>query len=231
MKISVSIPGLDKSLRQLADSQKQVRFAASRALNEAAGAVRKAIPGELTKRLDRPTAFTTSEKSTFIRRATRDNLEAAVVFKDRQASYLRYQFEGGTREPSRKALRLPSAISLNQYGNLPKGIIKQLVAIARKEGKMGKRKARRIKVSKKLELFYGDPKDVGAHNFPPGIYKIVPRGQGKGSQLIPLIVFPEQAARYQKRVDLEPVAQAAVSKSFGPAFERELKKALESAIK
>lgn len=231
MKISISVTGLEAVKRQLADAEKQLRFAASRALNETAQEVRKAIPAVLEKSLDRPTPFTTTDKGMFIRPATRANLEAAVVFKDRQASYLRYQLEGGLRQPTRKALRLPSAIGLNQYGNLPKGIIQQLVAIARKESKLGKRKARRIKVSNKLELFYGDPKDMGAHKFPPGIYKIVPKAGGRGSQLIPLIVFPEQAAKYEKRVDLEPMAQAVVLKTFGPAFERELKRALESAIK
>ncbi|MBT9511341.1 MAG: hypothetical protein IV104_03245 [Acidovorax sp.] len=230
MKISLSITGLDAVKRQIANADKQVRFAASRALNETAQEVRKAIPGELSRSLDRPTPFTTSDKATFVRPATKERLEAAVQFKDRQASYLRYQLEGGLRQPARKALRLPSAIGLDQHGNLPKGIIKQLVAIARKEGKLGKRRARRIKVSNKLELFYGDPKDLGARKFPPGIYKIVSRGKGVGAQLIPLIVFPEQAAKYEKRVDLEPMARAVVLKTFGPAFERELRAALQSAI-
>lgn len=231
MKISISMSGLDAVKRQIADAEKQMRFAASRALNETANEVRKAIPGELMRSLDRPTPFTAGENAMFIRPATKDRLEAEVVFKDRQASYLKYQLEGGIRQPAGKALRLPSAIGLDQYGNLPKGIIKQLAAIARKESKMGKHKARRIKVSNKLELFYGDPKDVGAHKFPPGIYKIVPKAGGRGSQLIPLIVFPAQAAKYEKRVNLEPAARAVVLKTFGPAFERELKQALESAIK
>jgi len=230
MQISLSVSGLDALKRQIADAEKQVRYAASRALNETAKEVRKAIPGELSKRLDRPTPFTTREDAMFIRGATKDRLEAAVVFKDRQASYLRYQLEGGVRQPTRKALRLPSAIGLDQHGNLPRGIIKQLVAIARKEGKLQKRKARRIRVSNKLELFYGDPKDVGARKFPPGIYKIVTKGGAGQTQLVPLIVFPEQSARYEKRVDLDPLARAVVLKTFGPAFERELKQALQSII-
>jgi len=228
MKISISVPGLDAAKRQIAAAQKQVPFAISRALNETANDVRKAIPVKLASVFDRPTPFTTSANAMFIKPATKTRLVASVVFKDRQASYLRYQFEGGIRQPTRKALRLPSAIKLNEYGNLPKGIIKQLVSIARKESTLTKRTSRRIKVSNKLELFYGDPKDVGMHKFPPGIYKIVPKG--RATQLIPLIVFPAQAAKYKKRVDLTPLAQAVVLKSFGPAFDRELKKALKSAI-
>lgn len=230
MQISMSITGLEAAKRQIANAQKQIQFAASRALNQTANEVRKAIPAELERGLDRPTPFTTSDKAMYLKPATKDRLEAGVFFKDRQASYLKYQLEGGVRSPTRKALRLPSAIGLDQYGNLPKGIIKQLVAIARKEGKLEKRKARRIKVSNKLELFYGDPKDVGGRNFPPGIYKILSAGKGGRSQLIPLIVFPEQAAKYKKRVDLDTVARAVVLKTFGPAFERELKQALGTAF-
>lgn len=229
MKLSISVTGLDAVRRQLGDLGKQASFAASKALNATAQDLRRAIPGELRKSLDRPTDFTASEKAMFIRPATKNRLESVVQFKDRQASYLRYQIDGGVRHPTRKALRLPSAIGLDQHGNLPRGVIKQLVAVARKEGKMGKRKARRIKVSNKVELFYGDPKDVGNRKFPPGIYKIVAGGPGRASQLIPLIVFPEQAAKYEKRVDLKPLAEKVMRESFGPAFERELRLALKSA--
>ena len=227
--LSISVTGLDAATRKLATVEKQIAFAASKALNASAQQVQKGIPGVLMQSLDKPTPFTTSEKATFVRPATKTNLEAAVVFKDRQASYLKYQLNGGVRAPSRKALRLPTAIALDQYGNLPKGVIKSLVALARKESKMTKRTSRRIKVSNKVELFYGDPKDVGAHRFPPGIYKIVAAGRGGKSQLVPLIVFPEQSARYRKRVDLEPMARAVVMKSFGAAFALELANALRTS--
>lgn len=173
MKLSISVTGLDAVRRQLGDLGKQASFAASKALNATAQDLRRAIPGELRKSLDRPTDFTASEKAMFIRPATKNRLESVVQFKDRQASYLRYQIDGGVRQPTRKALRLPSAIGLDQHGNLPRGIIKQLV--------------------------------------------------------IPLIVFPEQAAKYEKRVDLKPLAEKVMRESFGPAFERELRLALKSA--
>lgn len=219
---------LDAVRRQFAGLEKQVNFAASKALNDVAKEVQKAIPAALQRSLDRPTAFTANERATFIKPAKRDSLSAAVLFKDRQASYMRYQTEGGVRQPTRKALRLPSAIQLNAHGNLPKGIIQQLIAVARKEGKLGKRKARRIRVSDKLELFYGDPKDVGGHQFPPGIYKIVKLANDR-SQLVPLIVFPATSATYRKRVDLLAVARPVVASAFSPAFDRALQQALATA--
>jgi hypothetical protein len=214
--------------RRLSGLEKQVKFASSKALNDTASEVRKAIPAGLRRSLDRPVPFTVSERATFVRPARRDNLTAEVLFKDRQASYLRYQVEGGVRRPTRRALRLPSAIQLDQYGNIPRGIIQQLIAVARKESKLGKRKARRIKVSNKLDLFYGDPRDVGGRNFPVGIYKIV-RLSAERSQLVPLIVFPEATATYRKRVDLLSIARPVVASAFSPAFTRALRGALASA--
>lgn len=53
-----------------------------------------------------------------------------VGVKDRQAQYLACQGEGGTRAPARQALRLPSVVDRNESGNLPAGLIRQLVARA-----------------------------------------------------------------------------------------------------
>lgn len=219
---------LDEVRRQFAGLEKQVNFAASKALNDTAREVRKAIPAGLRKSLDRPTPFTAGEGATFVKPARRDNLVAEVLFKDRQASYMRFQVEGGVRRPTRRALRLPSAVQLNEFGNLPRGIIQQLIAVARKESKLGKRKARRIQVSNKLDLFYGDPKDLGGRKFPPGIYKIV-RLSAERSQLVPLIVFPETTATYRKRVDLLAIAQPVVVSNFNRLFNAALRGALGTA--
>lgn len=225
MKITVETKGLDVLIAKLANQQKQVAFAAAKALTQTAKAVQKQIPAFLDKGLDRPTPFTKS--GTYLQAARKDKLEAVVGFKDRQASYLKWQVEGGVRSPSKKALRLPSAVQLNQYGNLPNGIIRQLIAVARKESGLAKRTSRRIKVSHQLELFYGDPKDVGNHKFPPGIYKIVKTASG--SQLVPLIVFPQTTAKYKPRLNLEQFARPIVAREFDPAFRVALRQALATA--
>lgn len=226
--ISIQVTGIDQVRAQLGAAAKQATFAASKALNATAKDVQQAIPAGLRKSLDRPTNFTASPQALRIERADKNNLAASVLFKDKQASYMRYQVEGGTRQPTRKALRLPSAVQLNEYGNLPKGIIAQLIAVARKESKLGKRKARRIKVSNKVELFYGDPADVGGHKYPPGIYKIVQLGANR-SQLVPLIVFPAVSARYEKRVDLDAIARPVVVANFNRHFNEAFSAAMASA--
>lgn len=150
-----------------------------------------------------------------------------VGFRDKQAAYLRWQIEGGTRAPTKKALRLPSAIKLDQHGNLPKGIIQKLIAVARKESKMAKRTSRRIKVSNKLDIFYGDPADVGGHKFPPGIYKIVK--QGNRQQLVPLIVFPQQSARYKPRFKFREMAERTVAEVWAREFDKAFAEAMRTA--
>lgn len=225
MTISIEVKGLDAVMAKLSGQQKQVQFAAAKALTQTAKKIQQNIPAYLEKELDKPTPFTKS--GTFVQAARKDKLEAVVGFKDRQASYLKWQVDGGMRSPTKTALRLPSAVRLNEYGNLPKGIIQQLVAVARKESKLSKRTSRRIKVSNQQELFYGDPKDVGNHKFPPGIYKLVK--QAGRSQLVPLIVFPQTTANYRPRLDLEKFAKPIVASEFEPAFREALRQALETA--
>lgn len=218
--------------RQLAGLSRQVDFAASKALNATARQVQRAMPAGLQQQLDRPTPFTTgnpdgSRASTYLKPARKDRLEVDVIFKDVQAAYLRFQVEGGTRAPKGKALRLPSAIGLDGYGNIPRGAIAKLLAVARRESKLTKRTSQRIKVGRGTTLFYGDPADVGNHRFPPGIYKEVINGTRR--QLIPLVVFPARSATYRKRLDLVAIASPVVAREFEPEFRQALTAALQDA--
>ena len=58
---------LDEVRRRLSGLEKQVNFAASKALNDTAREVRKAIPAGLRRSLDRPTPFTASDGATFVK--------------------------------------------------------------------------------------------------------------------------------------------------------------------
>ena len=116
------------------------------------------MPEELERALDKPTPFT-KRGVRVLRYANKAKLEATVGFMAAQAKYMELQIAGGTRQPGRAGLKIPAAIQLNQYGNIPRGIIAQLVAVARKEQGMKKATSRKVKVSGKLDLFYGDPPD------------------------------------------------------------------------
>ena len=194
MKISVKINGLEAVKAKLAGMGKQIPFAASKALNSTAQKVADAMPAELERALDRPTPFT-KRGVRILRYASKAKLETTVGFMAAQAKYMALQIEGGTRQPGKAGLKIPAAIKLNEFGNIPRGTIAQLVAVARKEQGMKKATSRKIRVSAKLDLFYGDPKDQTGKNWPRGIYKIA------NGALIPIIIFPQVAARYRARFD------------------------------
>lgn len=232
MKITIDT-NLDEIRARLGNLARQADFAASVALNATAKHIQAAVPATLRSALDRPTPFTVGQPegpraATYIARADKRKLEAAVLFRDRQASYLRWQVEGGLRYPARKALRLPAAIDLNQFGNLPRNAIKQLLAVARRERRLTKRQARTIRVSRTVEIFYGDPSNEGVPGSPPGIYKRVYRPNGR-NQLIPLIVFPAGPARYEPRVDLMAMAEPIVRRELPREWARALDRALSTA--
>lgn len=216
---------LSNASARLAGLAGQLPYATSRALNATGAAVKAAMPAALEQALDRPTPFT--KNGTFITRSNKSDLRTVVGFKSIQSRYLQYQINGGVRAPAGKALRLPAAINLNEFGNIPRNLIAQLVAVANKERKLTKRKSRLIKVSNKVELFYGDPKDVGGHKFPPGIYKRIATG-GK-HQLIPLIVFPQANAKYRKRFDFYGISRRIVRQEFPTQFSQAFRQAIESA--
>lgn len=221
MQLSVK-SNIDEVLGFMARLNRNFPFAVASALTASVKAAQQAMPAELERDLDAPTPFT--KGGFYITPARKDKLVAVVGVKDRQAEYLRYQVEGGTRPPKRKALRLPTAVELNEFGNVPAGLIRQLVARAKAGKRATKTQARRFGVSQKVDLFYGDPQD----DRPAGIYKRVPIGSQK-TRLVPLIVFPQESARYEKRFDFHETARREVLRTFTPALRAAWAKALATS--
>lgn len=216
---------------QLRSVHEQYPFSVAKALTGTAKATVVELPGELERSFDKPTDFT--KRGFFVTPAHKDNLEAVVGVRDVQAKYLRWQVEGGARAPSRKALRLPTLVQLDASGNMPKGVIKQLIAQA-KLSTTGKRltksqaqrltgAAKRTGVSAALDLFYGDPAD----GRPAGIYQRV--GSGDASKLVPLVVFPARAANYKRRWDFQTAAGRIALRHFGQQMEDAWRYALATA--
>ena len=201
--ITVRLDGFGASLSRLAGFQRQIPFAASKALNAVGKKVSEAMPAEIERALDRPTPFT-KRAVRVLDYAKKTKMSVTVGVAPIQEKYLKYAIDGGTRNPGPAGLKLPSAINLNEFGNVPKGLIKQLIAVANKERKLSKVKARRVAVSNKVDLFYGDPVDQKGKTYPRGIYK---RANGR---LIPLIVFPVAPAKYKPRLPFRQKAEAVV---------------------
>ena len=177
----------------LGQMEKQSAFAFASALTAQVKAIAEGLPGQMSSQLDRPTLFT--QRGVFITPARKDNLRAVVGIKDAQAEYLHWQVEGGVRAPRKRALKLPSDVQLDGHGNIPRALIKQLIARADMGRRATKRQRERFGVSRAVDLFYGEPGD----GRPAGIYKRV--GSGDTGRLIAIVVFPKRSAAYRARFD------------------------------
>jgi hypothetical protein len=225
---------IDVVMAKLSGQQRQVSFAAAVALTRTAAQIKAALPAELDRVFDRPTPFT--KRGIYLKAARRDSLTAEVGFMTRQASYLRIQATGGTRQPTARGIRLPGNVELNAFGNIPRGTIARLKAAA-KSGKLGTVVARRLNVDSNrrkgaapIQLFYGQPTGKGWENAPVGIWRRVPPSTpgGKG-QLIPVVLFDKTPARYRKRFNFEALGADVMRRRFQANFNTAFASAMRTA--
>lgn len=194
--ITVKVEGLQATLANLAGMQKQVRYAASRALNNVAFAVNAEIKDEM-RRTFRGGATPYTLSAFRVIKATRENLTATVALRldsgGKARSYdvtLKHLFTGGTRTwkgmegAFRRIGVLPDgymivpgdACPLDGYGNPPRALIVQLISYFNAFGEQGykanmsdKRRANLAKVGRSA----GGYKTIG------GVQYFVSRGKGQ----------------------------------------------------
>ena len=147
INITSNIKPLTKRLNSA--EKKQIPFALSKALNNVAFAtVDKANPTGLKQKADKifdggAVAFT---KSGFrFKKSTKKNLEAIIFVESEREKYLKFQINGGTRFPNKKAIIVPTDnMKLNKYGNITKATREKLFNDRKKyffgipKGKSGK---------------------------------------------------------------------------------------------
>ena len=232
MKIGVKTNAREY-IRRFPQLEKQIRFATAVALTKTVKDVQTALPAALDKVFDRPTPFT--KKGTYTKAARRDALVAEIGFREIQSKYLRLQAEGGIYDPKDVGIRLPGNITLNAFGNIPRGMIAKLKEAAQ-NGELPAAIARRLqahgdrrKGSKAVELFFGVPQGKGWEGSPLGIWRRVDGTGGGPGKLIPVIVFEDTPAKYEKRMDLTEIAAPIVQERFERNFEEALRAALASA--
>lgn len=229
INLNVKFEGLDAVKRTIGNLEKQTRYATAGALTRTAQAVKDAMPAAMERDLDRPTAFT--KRGLFVRRATPGRLEAVVGFMDRQASYLKYQIAGGTRQPTARGIKLPGNIQLNSFGNIPKGLVDKLKAAAQ-DGTLAKGIARRLGASNRrkgaapIQLFYGKPTGRGWEKAPMGIWR---RTSGQPGKLVPVILFEDTPAKYRPRFNFHREAERVVSSQWASQFSAAFAEAMRSA--
>ena len=126
INVSSDIDRLAANLRR--DVFPQLPFATAKALTDTAKDVQRTVTREIDAVFDRPIPFT--RKAIGITYANKRTLTSKVFIKDIQAAYLDLEIIGGTRTPKGRALVLPVDQPTNQYGNLPRGKVKALLARA-----------------------------------------------------------------------------------------------------
>lgn len=258
MKINIEFKGLDAVIANIEGlARTQIPFAAAKALTKTAQDVKEAEIKQMQSSLDRPTPYTLG--SLYVKSATKSKLESMVFFKDKSsagkgnpaANWMQPEVEGGQRNVKRfeAALQrigvLPkgmyiapgAACQLDTYGNIPSGLIVQILSYFRAFGEQGyranitdKRKAALAKGSKRTgkagyEYFvsYGKGTRSGRQHLPAGIYKRVSlTGQGN---IKPIMMFVKQPS-YQKRFPFFETAQKVINQKLIPNFDEAMKEAL-----
>ena len=219
ISVSSDIERLAKWARVMAADQ--VPFATALALTRTAQDAEKALTAELPRQLDKPTPFTM--RAFGVSKATKRALTATIYAKDAQAKYLRWQVYGGQRAPARVAQRLPTAIKVNDFGNIPRGEIARLIKLAQEGKRLTRARAAKLGVSSKVDLFYGDP----GNGMPAGVYKRVQHGAEH--HLVPLVVFPRVSARYRARFPMRAIVERVVRARFASNYRDAWAQALRSA--
>ena len=196
--------------------RKQMPFAAGLGLTMTAKKVAKIEQRKMVRKLDRPTPFTI--KGVRWERADKKDfatgrLRSRVYLMDKQAEYLPFPIEGGTRTPKGQAIAVPTSnVKLNRYGKLAggRGRIKRLLA--------------------KKNVFQGTINGVA------GVWQRPKRGKRSrggtgtiGQSGLKLLVAYESSTQYRPRFDFYGIAERSVRTNVGKEMDKAIGRALKSA--
>ncbi len=231
--------------RYLTDLERnQVPFATAVALTRTAKRVQTELVEEMKREFDRPTPWTL--KSTFLRPATKRNLEAVTGIKDRayagnrlsSAQLLAHQFAGGARQV--KALEMwlrragylgtdefvapGSGAKLDRYGNMSRGQVQQILSQLKagldsaSHASGSARSKRNVKRAGKIFWSRGT-----------GRTEQLPRGawQRHGLHLVKPLLIAVKSPSYARRIDLQRLGKQVVRQHA----QREFNQALEAALR
>jgi len=248
MRISIehNFPNIAANIREFG---RQGEYAAAVALTRTAQDVQPAIKKEMTRAFDRPTNYTLN--STFLKRATRDNLEARVWLKDNPSGkgtpadrYLAPQIFGGERrqkgmERLLQAARLMPAgwvavpavgAQLDANGNVKRSQIVQILSqlkLQRGAGyesrASGSTRSNRT-IARQGVVYFALA--AARRGLQPGIY--ARKKESRGTTVKPVFIFARRAT-YQPIFKFFEVGEATARARFPGHFNAELTKALTTA--
>jgi hypothetical protein len=248
LDVSVDLKGFEAAMDNLA--KEQIPFATAYALTQTAKLAQKAVEDAMPRYLDRPTPFT--RRAVFTRPATKRRLLAEVQIKDGKATaaggrdssgkpikQLGHQVEGGVRPYKQFELLLQSRglmprgwyaipgkdIPLNQYGNVPSGIINRVLSqlqahsvmyIDRNESAASKARQAKSKTKRLQRYFVVMP---GGHTrLIPGIWERT--SFGFGQSIRPLFIYVQKAPQYSKRLPFHDIVRRTVERELPGMFRK-----------
>jgi hypothetical protein len=246
LKINIQLTGLKETQARLAAQAKQVNYAASRAINTTAFGISARLKTDMASTFKGgATAYTLRAFS--VTKADKTSLTAEVNLRTDTpeggtpyAKALAHLFTGGQRKykkiegwlrsrgilPAGYNIAPGAGMPLDSYGNMRRNALTEMLGVIGTQ-RTNLRVFRRTgagKAQKAVGYFVALPGDRSKKH--PGIYKRIETGSS--SALSPMVLFIAPGA-YRQFINLERVGNEVVSKTFAPAFDAELAKALASA--
>ena len=247
MQINIKITGLKEVQAQLGNLAKQASYAASRALNTTAFAINARLKTDMAATFKGgATAYTL--RAFAVKKATNANLTAEVALRTDSpggtgtpySKALAHLFTGGTRKykklegwlrgrgllPGNLTVAPGAAMPLDRYGNMRQKALEEMLGVLGSQGRNLRvyRRTGAGKAQKAVGYFVVLPGDKTKKH--PGIYKRLEAG--KRSTIKPMVLYVNPV-NYRKFIDLDRVGREVVDKTFQPAFDAELAKALANA--
>ena len=246
MKLDLQVTGLKEAIAQLGEANKQVNYAASRALTTTAYAVNDRLKKDMASTF-KGGATAYSLRAFAITKAERGRLVAEINLRtdtpdggNQYAKALAHLFTGGQRKykklegwlrargllPVGLAVAPGSAMPLDGFGNMRRTALTEMLGVLGTQNNKLRvyRKSKAKSPQKAVGYFVLLPGAKG--NRHPGIYKRVEIG--KTSYIDPMVLYINPAS-YRKLVDLDRLGKDVIDKTFQPAFDAELAKALANA--
>ncbi len=246
MQINLQITGLDAARARLGAAAKQANYAASRALNTTAYAISDRLKKDMASTFKGgATPYTLRAFS--VKKADRATLTAEVALRtDAPAGgtdytqALAHLFTGGSRKyknlegwlrgrgllPTGLTIAPGAGMPMDRYGNMRRTALTELLGVVGTQHRNLRvyRRTGAGKAQKAVGFFVVLPGDKTRKH--PGIYKRIETGTT--SAITPMILYVDPV-NYRKFIDLEKLGTQVLAKTFQPAFDAELAKALANA--
>lgn len=246
MQVNIKIEGLDEVRASLGNMARQANYAASRALNTSAYAVNDRLKRDMASTFKGgATAYTLRAFS--VKKADKATLTAEVALRQdgpaggtSYAQALAHLFTGGSRKykniegwlrgrgllANGLTIAPGGGMPLDRYGNMRRNVLTEMLGVVGTQRRNLRvyRKTGAGKAQKAVGYFVVQPGDASRRH--PGIYKRIEAGAASTVAAMILFVDP---VNYRKFIDLEKLGREVVAKTFQPAFDAELARALANA--